>query len=69
MLQYELDQITIKRFFQMTTFELSSKFGGAVSRSNLLTINVYAVHPSLEQDLSLKIEERDQTIWICILEL
>ena len=32
----------------------------------------YAVlqrHPSLEQDLSLKIEERDQTIWICILEL
>ena len=28
-----------------------------------------ARHPSLEQDLSLKIEERDQTIWICILEL
>ena len=27
------------------------------------------IHPSLEQDLSLKIEERDQTIWICILEL
>ena len=26
-------------------------------------------HPSLEQDLSLKIEERDQTIWICMLEL
>ena len=26
-------------------------------------------HPSLEQDLSLKIEERDQTMWIFILEL
>ena len=26
-------------------------------------------HHSLEQELSLKIEERDQTIWICILEL
>ena len=30
MLQYELDQITIKCFFQMTTFEPSSKFGGTV---------------------------------------
>ena len=29
----------------------------------------YTHHPSLEQDLSLKIEERDQTIWICMLEL
>ena len=27
------------------------------------------LHPSLEENLSLKIEERDQTIWICILEL
>ena len=31
MLQYELDQITIKRFFRIITFELSSKFGGTVS--------------------------------------
>ena len=31
MLQFELDQITIERFFQMTAFELSSKFGGTVS--------------------------------------
>ena len=31
--------------------------------------NVAQAHPSLEQDLSLKIEERDQTIWICIQEL
>ena len=30
---------------------------------------MYHKHPSLEQDLSLKIEERDQTIWICMLEL
>ena len=26
-------------------------------------------HPWAGEDLSLKIDERDQTIWICILEL
>ena len=26
-------------------------------------------HPSAGEDLSLKIDERDQTLWICILEL
>ena len=26
-------------------------------------------HPWAEEDLSLKIDEHDQTIWICILEL
>ena len=31
MLQYELDQITIKCFFQMKTFDPSSKFDGTVS--------------------------------------
>ena len=30
-LLYELDQNTIKLFFQMTTFELSGNFGGTVS--------------------------------------
>ena len=27
------------------------------------------VHPWAGEDLSLKIDDRDQTIWICILEL
>ena len=27
------------------------------------------LHPWAGEDLSLKIDERDQTIWICILEL
>ena len=30
---------------------------------------VLGVHPWAGKDLSLKIDERDQTIWICILEL
>ena len=37
--------------------------------SNFSLISIVILHPSLEQDLSLKIEERDQTIWICMLEL
>ena len=30
---------------------------------------IYRAHPWAGEDLSLKIDERDQTIWICILEL
>ena len=32
MLQYELDQITIKCFCHIITFDPSSKFGGTVSK-------------------------------------
>ena len=38
MLQYEPDQITIRCFFQMNTFEPSCKFGGTVSTSILNTL-------------------------------
>ena len=37
MLQYELELITIKLFFQMTTFDLSNKVGGAVSNFTKLS--------------------------------
>ena len=30
---------------------------------------IHFIHPWAGEDLSLKIDERDQTIWICILEL
>ena len=35
---------------------------------NLLVV-YHQEHPWAGEDLSLKIDERDQTIWICILEL
>ena len=34
---------------------------------NVTTLNF--LHPWAGEDLSLKIDEHDQTVWICILEL
>ena len=45
MLQYELDQITIKCFFQMTTFEPSSKYDGKVSKYP----SVYPFHNNVKE--------------------
>ena len=34
-----------------------------------LEATYYIIHPWAGEDLGLKIDDRDQTIWICILEL
>ena len=36
---------------------------------SVMTVEEFDSHPWAGEDLSLKIDERDQTIWICILEL
>ena len=48
---------------------LSIRKQSSMAELTLSLVNWLRNHPSLEQDLSLKIEERDQTIWICMLEL
>ena len=45
-----------------------TKWRGTLLQEMIHSVMV-STHPSLEEDLSLKIEELDQTIWICILEL
>ena len=57
--------------FSQASFEILTK----QVKSNLscvmreYTIGVLTTHPWAGEDLSLIIDERDQTIWICILEL
>ena len=56
--------IAIQVSRRKTEVDIFSKF------SNFLqSPNVFFFHPWAGEDLSLKIDEHDQTIWNCILEL
>ena len=60
-------KFTMKASTQVFVDYAPTNFSPDFKGSILGLSNIF--HPSLEQDLSLKIKERDQTIWICILEL